>query len=115
MLGPHTCRDNPLSRIMCAPIVPPVTVCHTVKIGLLFYFFRGTNHNTSLIFVRLRTHDPGIERSVGETDVQGNHFKMGVDDWDIIGQCTTSLMTVTVVVKQTEGDKYPTSSLVCHS
>jgi hypothetical protein len=26
MLGPHTHRDNPLSRIMCAPIGPPVTV-----------------------------------------------------------------------------------------
>jgi hypothetical protein len=49
---------------------------------------------------------------VGETDVESNHFKMGVDDWDIIGQCTTSLMTVTTVVKQVEGDKYPTSSLV---
>ncbi len=46
---------------------------------------------------------------MGETDVETNHFKMGVDDWDIIGQCTTSLMTV---VKQMEGDKYPTSSLV---
>jgi hypothetical protein len=49
---------------------------------------------------------------VGETDVEGNHFKMGVDDWDIIGQYTTSLMTVTTLVKQTESDKYPTSSLV---
>ena len=49
---------------------------------------------------------------MGETDVQGNHFKMGVDDWDIIGQCTTSLMNVTTVVKQTEGDKYCTRSLV---
>ncbi len=29
MLGPHTQRDNPLSRIMCAPIGPPVTVCYT--------------------------------------------------------------------------------------
>jgi hypothetical protein len=29
MLGPHTYRDNPLSRIMCAPIDPPVTVCYT--------------------------------------------------------------------------------------
>ena len=37
ILGPHTHRDNPLSRIMCGPIAPPVTVCHTVKIGLLFY------------------------------------------------------------------------------
>ncbi len=45
-------------------------------------------------------------------DVEGNHFKMGVDGWDIIGQCTVSLMTVTSVVKQVEGDKYPTSSLV---
>jgi hypothetical protein len=49
---------------------------------------------------------------VAETDVEGNHFKMGVDDWDIIGQCTSSLMTVAVVVKQEEGDKYPTISLV---
>ena len=38
MLGPHTHRDNPLSRIMCAPIAPPVAVCHTMKIGLLFFF-----------------------------------------------------------------------------
>jgi hypothetical protein len=49
---------------------------------------------------------------VGETDVEGNHFKMGVDDWDIIGQCTSSLMTVTSVVKQVEDDKYRTNSLV---
>ena len=41
------------------------------------------------------------------TDVKGNHFKMGVDDWDITGQCTVSLMTVAAVVKQTEGDKHP--------
>ena len=37
---------------------------------------------------------------------------MGVDDWDILGQCRASLMTVAAVVKQEEGDKYPTSSLV---
>ncbi len=49
---------------------------------------------------------------MGVTDVEGNHFKMGVDDWDIIGQCTTSLMTVGTVVKQTEGDTYPTNILV---
>ena len=46
------------------------------------------------------------------TDVQDKYFKMGVDDWDFIGQCTVSLMTVVAVVKQTEGDKYPPSSLV---
>jgi len=44
------------------------------------------------------------------TDVEGKHFKMGVEDWDI-GQCTASLMTITSVVKQTEGDQYPTRSL----
>jgi hypothetical protein len=49
---------------------------------------------------------------LGETDVEGNHFKMGVDDWDIIRQCTTSLMTVSVVVKQEEDDKYPTNKLI---
>ena len=46
------------------------------------------------------------------TDVEDKHFKMGVDDWDIIGQCTTSLMTVASVVKQTEGGKYPNNILV---
>ena len=43
MLGPHTYRDNPLSRILCDPIVPPVTVCHTVKTRLLFCFFLEKN------------------------------------------------------------------------
>ncbi len=38
MLGPHTHRDNPLSRRMCAPIAPPVTVRHTMKIWLRFCF-----------------------------------------------------------------------------
>ncbi len=46
------------------------------------------------------------------TDVEGKHCKKGVDDWDIIGQCTVSLMTVAAVVKQEEVDKYPTSRLV---
>jgi hypothetical protein len=32
MLGPHTHRHNPLSRILCAPITPPVTVCKHLKI-----------------------------------------------------------------------------------
>ncbi len=56
------------------------------------------------------THNCCVQERL--TDVEGNHFKMGVDDWDIIGQCTTSLMTVATVVKQGEGDKYPTISLV---
>ena len=46
------------------------------------------------------------------TDGDGNKFNMSFEDWDIIGQDTTSLSTVTVVVKQEEGDKYVTSSLV---
>jgi hypothetical protein len=29
MFGPHTHGDDQLSRIMCAPIAPPVTVCYT--------------------------------------------------------------------------------------
>ena len=31
------------------------------------------------------------------TDVDGKNFKMGVEDWDIIGQCTVSLMTIAAV------------------
>jgi hypothetical protein len=45
-------------------------------------------------------------------DGDGNKFNMSFEDWDIIGQDTASLSTVTVVVKQEEGDKYVTSSLV---
>jgi hypothetical protein len=37
------------------------------------------------------------------TDVEGKYFKMGVDDWDIIGQCAASLMTVAAFVKQVVG------------
>ncbi len=32
MIGPHTHRDNPLSRIMCVPIAPPVTVFFSIPI-----------------------------------------------------------------------------------
>ncbi len=44
MLGPHTHRDNPVSRIMCAPVAPPVTVCKHLKIqkkiGLFCFSFK---------------------------------------------------------------------------
>ena len=40
------------------------------------------------------------------------NFKMRFEDWDIIGQGTASLSTVTSVVEQSEDDKYVTSSLV---
>jgi len=46
MLGPHTHRDNPVSRIMCAPVAPPVTVCKHLKIEKkigTFLFFREKN------------------------------------------------------------------------
>ena len=46
------------------------------------------------------------------TDGDGNKFNMSFEDWDIIGQGTASLSTVAAVVKQAEGDKYVTSSLV---
>jgi hypothetical protein len=45
-------------------------------------------------------------------DGDGKNFKMGFEDWDIIGQGTASLTTITAVVKQVEADKYVTSSLV---
>ena len=46
------------------------------------------------------------------TDGDGNKFNMSFEDWDIIGQVTASLSTVAAVVKQAEGNKYVTSSLV---
>ena len=46
------------------------------------------------------------------TDGDGKNFKMAFEDWDIIGQGTSSLTTITAVVKKAEGDKYVTSSLV---
>ncbi len=39
MLGPHTHRDNPLSRIMCAPIAPPVTVIVLHLKNLITFLF----------------------------------------------------------------------------
>ncbi len=39
MLGPHTHRDNPVSRIMCAPVGPPVTVCKHLKIQKNYLVF----------------------------------------------------------------------------
>jgi hypothetical protein len=45
-------------------------------------------------------------------DGDGKNFKMGFEDWDIIGQGTASLTTIADVVNQTEDDKYVTSSLV---
>ncbi len=44
--------------------------------------------------------------------VTAKNFKMCFEDWDIIGQGTASLTTIASVVKQAEGDKYVTSSLV---
>ena len=46
------------------------------------------------------------------TDGDGKNFKMGFQDWDIIGQGTASLTTIAHFVKQAEGDKYVTCSLV---
>ncbi len=43
-----------------------------------------------------------------------SQLRMGVEDWDIIGHCTASLMTITAigaVVEQADGDEYPTISL----
>jgi hypothetical protein len=39
-------------------------------------------------------------------------WELTLEDCDIIGQTTASLTTITAVVKQAEGDKYVTSSLV---
>ena len=45
-------------------------------------------------------------------DGDRKNFKTGFEDWDIIGQGTSSLTTITDVVKKDEDDKYVTSSLV---
>jgi len=37
---------------------------------------------------------------------------MGFEDWDIIGQGTASLSTITTVVKKAEGDKYVTNLVI---
>ncbi len=47
-----------------------------------------------------------------DDDGDGNKFNISFEDWDVIGQGTASLSTITVVVNQTEGDEYVTSSLV---
>ena len=43
---------------------------------------------------------------------KGKNFKMGFEDWDIIGQGTASLSTITTVVKKAEGDKYVTNLVI---
>ena len=40
MLGPHTHRDNPLSRIMCDPIAPPVMVLHYENLTTFLFFWK---------------------------------------------------------------------------
>jgi len=40
MPGPHTHRDNALSRIMWAPIAPPVTVCYTENLTTFLFFWK---------------------------------------------------------------------------
>ena len=39
MFGPHTHRHNPLSRILCAPIAPHVTVCYYYTMKCLLFCF----------------------------------------------------------------------------
>ena len=39
MFGPHTHRHNPLSRILCAPIAPHVTVCYYYTMKRLLFCF----------------------------------------------------------------------------
>ena len=72
----------------------------------------SSTHNCGLPLMKAQENIQKFCVQETMTDVEVKNFKMGVDDWDINGQCTTSLMTVAAVVKQTEGDKYPTSSLV---
>jgi hypothetical protein len=45
-------------------------------------------------------------------DSDGKDLKMGYEDWEIIGEATASLTTIAGIVKQAEGDKYVTASLV---
>jgi hypothetical protein len=60
MLGPHTHRDNPVSRVVCAPVAPPVTVCKHLKIqkkiGLLFCFSENKFPSLVVVFISRSTH-----------------------------------------------------------
>ena len=40
MFGPHTHTDNPLSRIMCAPIVPCHGVSHYKNLTNFLFFWK---------------------------------------------------------------------------
>jgi hypothetical protein len=53
MLGPHTHRDNPVSRIMCAPVASPVTVCkHLKSNNSTFQVDRGVSEGFSAELAR---------------------------------------------------------------
>ncbi len=92
MLGPHTHRDNPISRIMCDPIAPPVTVCHTVKIRLLLCFF-------------LKKNPPLVKKMVKRNDktntVEGDKGKKGRTVSDNAGGKSLSDTSTSTGVKST--------------
>ena len=50
MLGPHTHRHNPLSRIVCAPIAPHVTVCYYYEMTTFLFFLDVHYEMTTFLF-----------------------------------------------------------------
>jgi hypothetical protein len=76
MLGPHTHRDNPLSRIMCAPITPPVTVCYTtLHYERLLFCFSGNFFPS----VSCKMKKRNTKTNTGE-DVKGKRGRTVSDD-----------------------------------
>ena len=88
MLGPHTHGDNPVSRIMCAPVAPPRTVCHTMKIPTKHHYFLVFFKKNSIPRVKM------VKRSDKTNTGEGGKGKKGktVSD-DAVGKSLSGTST----------------------
>ena len=91
MLGPHTHRDNPVSRIMCAPVPPPVTVCKHLKIQKKIGLF---------VFLK-NFHPPKMVKSDKTNTGEGGKGKKGKTVSDDAGGKSLSDTSTSAGVKST--------------
>jgi hypothetical protein len=92
MFGPHTDRDNPVSRIMCVPIAPPVTLKIQKKKWTTFLFFLK---KISIPCAKM------VKRSDKTNTGEGDKDKKGRTVSDDVGGKSLSDMSVSVGVKST--------------
>ena len=91
MLGPHTHRDNPLSRIICAPIAPPchgVSHCENLTTFLFFWNYFSIPPAKMVKSNEKTNTGEGVKRKRGNTysdDVGGK--SLSETSKSVSGQC----------------------------